>query len=235
MGVPEGWGSQNVALFFSFSPIKLHSLCSLWASFRGISVVFDVLGLSKMHVGSSLGHRVRAPAARSGLGTDQRLRRTVQPLAEVLVPGLGLHEGVLPPPHFQPGSNSSGCLGSGCGDLACNWLQLAHIWVVQVVPSQLAPEKMQTVGNDNRSQMEATGGQKERENHGGEPADIGNPRRPQKRGGRDRKLGGGEDAPEVRECHRVAVRSMARRRTSARPELKPVIRGFRESKYFPKK
>ena len=61
------------------------------------------------------------------------------------------------------------------------------------------------------------------------------PRATKKRGGRDRKLGGGEDAPEARECHRVAVRSMARRRTSARLEFERVIRVFRVSKFFPRK
>ena len=42
---PEGWGTegwgQNFTLFFSFTRLKFHSLCSLWASSRGISVVFE--------------------------------------------------------------------------------------------------------------------------------------------------------------------------------------------------
>ena len=66
-------GTQNFALFVSSSRLKFHSLCSLWASFRGISVVFEVLGPSKMHVWSSLGHRVRAPAARYGASFYRRL------------------------------------------------------------------------------------------------------------------------------------------------------------------
>ena len=57
---PEGWGPKIS------SRLKFHSLCSLWASSRGISVVFEVLELFKMHAWSSLGHRVRAPLARSG-------------------------------------------------------------------------------------------------------------------------------------------------------------------------
>ena len=64
----EGWGPERVEptisrffFFFSFSHLKLHSLCSLWLSFRVISVVFEVLGPSKMHVWSALGHDVRNP------------------------------------------------------------------------------------------------------------------------------------------------------------------------------
>ena len=59
-GGPKGGGPKF--RFFFFSRLNFHSLWSLWASFCGISVVFEVLGPSKMHVWSSLGHRVRAPA-----------------------------------------------------------------------------------------------------------------------------------------------------------------------------
>ena len=65
MGAQKG-GGPKVRADFSSSRLKFHSLSSLWASSRGISVVFVVLGPSKMHVWSSLGHRVRALAARSG-------------------------------------------------------------------------------------------------------------------------------------------------------------------------
>ena len=56
----KGGGQKFRALFFLLPP-KLHSLCSLWAPFRGISVVFEVLGPSKMHNLASLGHRVKHP------------------------------------------------------------------------------------------------------------------------------------------------------------------------------
>ena len=78
-------GAQNIALF-SPSLQKFHSLCSLWASSRGISMVFEVLGPSTMHVWSSLGHRVRGPAGprRGGLPLRhvKRLAGTSWPLAE---------------------------------------------------------------------------------------------------------------------------------------------------------
>ena len=60
----EGWGTKISR--FSLFLLKFHSLCSLQASSRGLSVVFEVLGPFKMHVWISLGHRVRAPAARFG-------------------------------------------------------------------------------------------------------------------------------------------------------------------------
>ena len=45
-GQRVGAGAEKFALFFfSFSRVKFHSLCSLWASSRGISV-FDVVGSS---------------------------------------------------------------------------------------------------------------------------------------------------------------------------------------------
>ena len=56
-GGPEGWEAQNFELFFfSSSCLKLHSLCAPWASSRGISVEFEVLGPSKMHVWSQNVH-----------------------------------------------------------------------------------------------------------------------------------------------------------------------------------
>ena len=68
-GGPERWGPKprksgghmrwgggpNFRALFSSSRLKFHSLCSLWASFRGIS-----------GSGVAAGDRVRAPAARSG-------------------------------------------------------------------------------------------------------------------------------------------------------------------------
>ena len=58
-GVPEGWGGSKFLAFFH-APATIFILSSLfWWSSRGISVVFEVLGPSKMRVWSSLGHRVR--------------------------------------------------------------------------------------------------------------------------------------------------------------------------------
>ena len=41
-GGPEGW-EPRISHFFPFSRMKFHYLCSLWASSRGISVVFSRL------------------------------------------------------------------------------------------------------------------------------------------------------------------------------------------------
>ena len=50
----EGWGAQNFALFFP-SPTGNAIRCSLSGGFsRGILVVFEALGRSNVHVGSSL-------------------------------------------------------------------------------------------------------------------------------------------------------------------------------------
>ena len=50
VGGPEVW-EPKISHFFIFPPkISLFVLCSLWASSRGISMVFEVLVLSKMHV-----------------------------------------------------------------------------------------------------------------------------------------------------------------------------------------
>ena len=59
---PVRWTAQNFALFFSSSRLKFHSLCSLWASFRGISVVFEFWGSPKCTFGLS-GSSCETPAA----------------------------------------------------------------------------------------------------------------------------------------------------------------------------
>ena len=51
-GVPKG--GPKISLFFSSSRLKFHSVCSLWASSRSISEVFEMLVPSKLHVWSSL-------------------------------------------------------------------------------------------------------------------------------------------------------------------------------------
>ena len=51
---------------FSFSRPKFHYLIFFRASSHRISIVFEVLAPSKMHVSSTLIHHVRASAARSG-------------------------------------------------------------------------------------------------------------------------------------------------------------------------
>ena len=43
-GTPLRRTAQNFALFVTSPRLKFHSLCSLWASSRGISVLFAVLG-----------------------------------------------------------------------------------------------------------------------------------------------------------------------------------------------
>ena len=55
---PEGWEPRISRFFFL---LLFHSLCSLWASFRGISVVFEVLGPVKMPVWSSSGSLCASP------------------------------------------------------------------------------------------------------------------------------------------------------------------------------
>ena len=58
---PEGWGPK-ISRFFFFLPLEI----SLFVVSLGVFSWIEVQGPSKVHVWSSLGHRVRAPAALSG-------------------------------------------------------------------------------------------------------------------------------------------------------------------------
>ena len=74
-GAPKGGSPKFRAFFFfSFSRLKFHSLCSLCASSRGMSVVLEVLGPSKMHVWSSLGRHVLAQSG-CAAGVSHTLKR----------------------------------------------------------------------------------------------------------------------------------------------------------------
>ena len=68
---PEGWGAQNFALFFPCPTAKFVLFFPLWRSSRGILVVFEAPGLSNCARLEFSGCRVRAPAARSGIGRSR--------------------------------------------------------------------------------------------------------------------------------------------------------------------